>query len=390
MAAQIGAAERLRAEGVDGIGLLFVVDEEMGSVGARAANAHPLAGECRWLIDGEPTDNRLATGCKGSLRLTLCTAGLPAHSAYPEHGRSAIDALLDVLMDVRHATWPTDPMFGETTVNIGVIAGGARPNVVAADARADLQIRLVTEAAPVQALLERAVRDRARIDYLTAVPPLRLATVPGFETCVVRFTTDIPHLTNWGTPLLLGPGSILDAHSAHERISEAELAEGADAHVRLVHALAGRNVVEERGGALVYGANFSIGVNLFYRIVAGAAELLRGVAGYDPFIEEAHHARKRDAPSGTAVALQAILSRGLGPGQEGRRVPIASTRAGHIPGTHRVGFDSAADQILLVHTARSRAGCAAGALLAARWIVGRRGVYAFADVLDDKIGRAHV
>src|SRR2546427_3949858 len=135
MAAQIAAAERLRAEGAEGIGLLFVVDEEMGSMGARAANAHPLARECRWLIDGEPTDNRLAVGCKGSLRLTLCTAGVPAHSAYPEHGRSAIDALLDVLADVRRATWPTHPVFGETTVNIGVIAGGMRSNVVAADAR---------------------------------------------------------------------------------------------------------------------------------------------------------------------------------------------------------------------------------------------------------------
>ena len=141
-----------------------------------------------------------------------------------------------------------------------------------------------------------------------------------------------------------------------------------------------RKVVEGRGAALVYGANFSVGVNLFYRIVADAAQLFRD-AGYDPFIEEAHHARKRDAPSGTALALQAILSRGL---EEDRTsVPIASTRAGHIPGTHRVGFDSAADQVLLVHTARSRAGFAAGALLAARWIVGRRGMYAFADVLDD-------
>ena len=145
-----------------------------------------------------------------------------------------------------------------------------------------------------------------------------------------------------------------------------------------------REMVERRGAALIYGANFSIGVNLFYRIVAGAAQLFRG-AGYDPFIEEAHHARKRDAPSGTALALQAILSRGLGRGEEGPRVPIASTRAGHIPGTHRVAFDSAADQILLVHTARSRAGCAAGALLAARWIAGRRGMYAFADVLDDML-----
>ena len=140
-----------------------------------------------------------------------------------------------------------------------------------------------------------------------------------------------------------------------------------------------RRVVEERGGALVYGANFSLGINLFYRIVAAAAALLRGVQDYDPFIEEAHRAGKRDAPSGTALELQAILARELGR----ERVPVASTRAGHIPGTHRVGFDSSADQILLVHDARSRAGFAAGALLAARWIVGRRGVYAFADVLDD-------
>jgi len=142
-----------------------------------------------------------------------------------------------------------------------------------------------------------------------------------------------------------------------------------------------RDMVERRGAALIYGANFSIGVNLFYRIVAGAAQLVRG-AGYDPFIEEAHHARKRDTPSGTALALAAILSHGLGR-EGGTSVPVASTRAGHIPGTHRVGFDSAADQILLVHTARSRAGFAAGALLAARWIVGRRGMYAFADVLHD-------
>src|SRR5207247_10519332 len=131
-----------------------------------------------------------------------------------------------------------DPRFGAGTINIGGIAGGPRADVVAADVRADLQIRLVTDAPAVQALLEQAVGDRARIDYLTAVPPLRLATVSGFETCVVRFTTDIPHLTNWGTPLLLGPGSILDAHTAHERISVAELAQGVDAYVRLVHALA--------------------------------------------------------------------------------------------------------------------------------------------------------
>ena len=139
-----------------------------------------------------------------------------------------------------------------------------------------------------------------------------------------------------------------------------------------------RRLMESAGGAMVVGANFSIGVHVFYRLVDRAAELFRGVAAYDAFIEEAHHANKRDAPSGTALHLRAVLARRLG-----REVPIASTRAGHIPGVHRVGFDSAADEVSLIHTARSRDGFAAGALAAARWIAGRRGVYAFADVLDE-------
>jgi 4-hydroxy-tetrahydrodipicolinate reductase len=143
-----------------------------------------------------------------------------------------------------------------------------------------------------------------------------------------------------------------------------------------------QRVVQDRGGAMIYGANFSIGVNLFYQLVAHAAELFRGLAPYDAFIEEAHHARKKDAPSGTALQLRSTLAARLG-----REVPIASTRAGHIPGTHRVGFDSSADQITLTHMARSREGFAAGALLAARWIAGRRDgagrVYAFTDVLND-------
>lgn len=237
IAAQIAAAERLRAEGVDDIGLLFVVDEEMGSAGARAASAHARARDCRWLIDGEPTDNKLAAGSKGSLRLRLHTAGTAAHSAYPEQGRSAIDLLLDVLADVRGIAWPTDPFFGDTTLNIGVVAGGTRPNVVAAAARADLQVRLATDAEPVKRLLERAVGTRARIEYLTAVSPVRLTTVPGFDSCVVRFTTDIPHLASWGRPLLLGPGSILEAHTDHEHLPLAELAAGVEAYVRLARAL---------------------------------------------------------------------------------------------------------------------------------------------------------
>jgi 4-hydroxy-tetrahydrodipicolinate reductase len=136
--------------------------------------------------------------------------------------------------------------------------------------------------------------------------------------------------------------------------------------------------VEEHDGALVFGANFSIGVNLFYRIADHAAELFQGISDYEPFIEEAHHSRKRDAPSGTALRLREILTTRLG-----REIPVASTRAGHIPGTHRVGFDSIADQILLTHTARSREGFAAGALMAARWIKGRRGVYEFSEMIEE-------
>jgi 4-hydroxy-tetrahydrodipicolinate reductase len=143
-----------------------------------------------------------------------------------------------------------------------------------------------------------------------------------------------------------------------------------------------RAQVEQGGGALLYGANFSVGVNLFYRLVDRAAELFAG-GEYDPFIEEAHHKRKRDAPSGTARELAKILERRFG-----KSVPVASTRAGEIPGIHRVGFDSAGDQITLIHEARSRDGFAAGALLGARWLVGRKGVFVFADVLDDLLKMA--
>jgi 4-hydroxy-tetrahydrodipicolinate reductase len=142
-----------------------------------------------------------------------------------------------------------------------------------------------------------------------------------------------------------------------------------------------KEIVSERQGALVYGANFSLGVNLFYRIVRDAARAFAGVDQYQPFIEEQHHARKRDAPSGTALQLQKLMSEFIK-----ENIPVASTRAGHIPGTHRVGFDSAADQITLTHMARSREGFAAGALLAARWIIGRKGVYEFSEVVDQILG----
>jgi 4-hydroxy-tetrahydrodipicolinate reductase len=139
-----------------------------------------------------------------------------------------------------------------------------------------------------------------------------------------------------------------------------------------------QRITEASGGAMIYGANFSIGVQIFYRVAARAAELFRSVDSYDPFIEEAHHKRKRDAPSGTALQLEKIAEKALG-----REIPVSSTRAGYIPGTHRLGFDSAADQIRITHEARSREGFAAGALMAAEWIVGRKGCYEFADVFDE-------
>lgn len=237
IAAQIAAAERLRAAGIAEIGLLFTIDEEMGSVGARAANEHELARECEFLINGEPTENKLAVGSKGSLRLRLLTEGRAAHSAYPEQGSSAIEKLLDVLADVRACAWPSDDFFGATTCNIGTLAGGTRPNVIPAGAQADLQIRLVTPSAEVKEILERTVAGRARVEYLSVAEPVRMRAVAGFEQEVVRFTTDIPYLTNWGAPLLLGPGSILDAHTAREKVSKRELTEAVELYVRLARAL---------------------------------------------------------------------------------------------------------------------------------------------------------
>ena len=189
-------------------------------------------------------------------------------------------------------------------------------------------------------------------------------------------------------PTLRGHDTAIDFSTADAVLRHATAC--AAARVPLVEGTTGwreleqevRSAVEAGGGALVYGANFSIGANLFYRLVTHAEQLLRGFAEYEAFIEEAHHAAKRDAPSGTALRLRDILTRA------GRPVPVVSTRAGHIPGTHRVGFDSADDQILLEHAARSRTGFAAGALVAAAWIADRRGVFTFDDVVNDILGNA--
>lgn len=233
IAAQIFAAERLRGDGVNDVGLLFTVDEELSSHGAQAANKHPLARECQFLINGEPTDSRLAIGTKGSVRVFITTEGRAAHSAYPEAGESAIEKLLDILGRIRSCHWPEDSFFGTTTCNIGVISGGTRPNVIPDHARAELQIRLGIDIEHVKRVLEDAVETRGQLEYASAHNPVRLFSVPGFDECVVRFTTDVPYLSQWGKPLLLGPGSILDAHTEHEKISKRELKDAVKLYVRL-------------------------------------------------------------------------------------------------------------------------------------------------------------
>jgi acetylornithine deacetylase len=238
IAAQILAAERLRATAMKQVGLLFTVDEELGSDGAKAANDHPLARECRYLINGEPTDNRVAIGTKGSVRLIITTSGRAGHSAYPEFGESAIEKLLDVLHDIRAIEWPEDSFFGTTTCNIGVLEGGTRPNVIPDHARAQLQIRLGIDIEQVKRIVDRAVGGRGQVEYESAHNPVRLSSCDFFqETSVVRFTTDIPYLSNWGKPVLMGPGSILDAHTDHERVSKQELERAVDLYVKLAHDL---------------------------------------------------------------------------------------------------------------------------------------------------------
>jgi acetylornithine deacetylase len=223
IAAQITAAQLLRKEGIEDIGLLYTVEEERSSTGAKAANEHPLAAKCEFLINGEPTDNDLAIGSKGTFRLNIKTSGKAAHSAYPEEGESAIEKLLDILDDIRHTKFPDDEFFGETTVNIGTIKGGMALNVIPPTAEAGLAIRLTTKRDPIEKALHSIVRDRGEIEVLSCSEPVQMVSVDGFDQKVVRFTTDIPHLPNWGRPLLLGPGSILVAHTKDEFVLKKDL-----------------------------------------------------------------------------------------------------------------------------------------------------------------------
>lgn len=237
IAAQVTAAERLRSEGVNDIGLLYTVEEETSSTGARAANEHPLIAKCEYMINGEPTDNELAIGSKGSFRLKIKTTGKAAHSAYPEIGDSALEKLLDILDDVRHTKFPSDEFFGETTVNIGTIVGGVALNVIPPAAEAGILIRLTTPRGPIEEALRNVVRDRGEVEVLSCSEPVKMIAVEGFKQKVVRFTTDIPYLTNWGQPLLLGPGSILVAHTKDEFVLKKDLENAVELYINLVKKL---------------------------------------------------------------------------------------------------------------------------------------------------------
>ena len=237
IAAQITAAELLRKEGIEDIGLLYTVDEERASTGAKVANTHPIAAKCKYMINGEPTDNDLAIGSKGAFRAKIKTTGKAAHSAYPEQGDSAIEKLLDILEDVRHTKFPNDDFFGETTCNIATLDGGIALNVIPPNAEAGLLIRLTTPMEPIRDALTSLIRGRGELELLSYSLPVKMLAIDGFKQKVVRFTTDIPHLGNWGQPLLLGPGSILVAHSKDEFVLKRELEDAVGLYVNLVKKL---------------------------------------------------------------------------------------------------------------------------------------------------------
>lgn len=241
-AAMVTAAGRLRELGMR-VALLFVVGEETTHDGARAVNqwaAANLPSRRRALINGEPTGSTLALGTKGAMRVVVRTTGRAAHSAYPELGDSAITRLVALLAELDRLSLPADPVLGATTINIGAISGGVADNVIAPAAEARLMARLVTPATDVMPLLERWAAGRATLEPGVTVPPVRLTAVEGFPTSVAAFATDLPSLTNWGTPYLYGPGSVHVAHTDDEHVSVDELHRSVDAYIRLAQAAVGR------------------------------------------------------------------------------------------------------------------------------------------------------
>jgi acetylornithine deacetylase len=235
LASQVTAAEQLASEGVSGFGLLFLVGEETMSDGALAANQSPVG--TRYMINGEPTENKLALGSKGILRVEIRTRGRMAHSAYPHLGESAIEKLLDILADVRRMPLPVDPLLGASTLNIGLISGGRAANIVPDEASADVLIRTVNGTEGLRQDIQRLLEGRCDYEFVRETPALKMEKLDGFETDVVAFTTDLPNLTRWGRPLLLGPGSISVAHTDHERIRKADLVRAVELYCQLVRQL---------------------------------------------------------------------------------------------------------------------------------------------------------
>jgi acetylornithine deacetylase len=234
IAAQVAAAEALRTAGLR-IGLLFVSGEERDSAGAKAANLAPRGS--RFLIDGEPTDNRLALASKGALRAVFRATGKMAHSAYPELGESAVHKLVQVMTKLLELELPVSEDVGPSTLNIGQIHGGHAPNVIADKAEAQVLVRLVGDSAPVRAALLRAAADLAEVDFTLEIPFVRLRAVEGLPTVIVKFTTDIPQLSNWGEPLLLGPGNIHVAHTPFEKLAKKELFEAVELYIEVAKRL---------------------------------------------------------------------------------------------------------------------------------------------------------
>jgi acetylornithine deacetylase len=235
IAVQIAAAERLKQEGVH-VGLLFLVGEERDSAGAKVANKQ--ANACKFLINGEPTENRVAIASKGSLRATITASGVMAHSAYPELGDSAIHKLVEALHRLQAMKLPSDPDIGPCTMNVGVIEGGRAPNVIADQARAQLLYRLVGPAEPLRNEIVQAVGDLATVEFTLEIPAIRLRTFEGLPTMVAAFTTDIPALSNWGQPILIGPGSILVAHTEGEYVEKKALRQAVDLYCEIARKLA--------------------------------------------------------------------------------------------------------------------------------------------------------
>jgi len=236
IASMIFATRELLDEGHKNIALLFVVGEERNSAGAFAAAQSPRGS--KFLINGEPTENKLAIGCKGALRYELIANGRLAHSAYPELGDSAIEKLLDALEKVRRVPLPVDKMLGQSTLNIGTIAGGRAPNVIPDQARAEIFIRLVDDGDQTRAAVKQAAGDRVEAREVLAIPAVRLGSLSDFETTVVAYTTDIPAFgESWGKPYLIGPGSIHVAHTAEERIPKKQILEAVQIYKRMVKQL---------------------------------------------------------------------------------------------------------------------------------------------------------